>query len=85
MKKIFVFLFAAIFALSGCQNGIDELVEVQENGECRLSGRIADGEKAAGGAWTGDRRIEEETGRKAIMTEGAADHAASFFCPQDAS
>ncbi len=25
MKKIFVFLFAAIFALSGCQNGIDEL------------------------------------------------------------
>lgn len=25
MKKIFVFLFAAMFALSGCQNGIDEL------------------------------------------------------------
>ena len=37
MKKIFVFLFAAIFALSGCQNGIDELAERVDNLEGRVT------------------------------------------------
>ena len=37
MKKIFVFLFAAIFALSGCQNGIDELVERVDDLEGRVT------------------------------------------------
>ncbi len=37
MKKIIVFLFAAMFALSGCQNGMDELVDRVDNLEGRVT------------------------------------------------
>lgn len=44
MKKIFVFLFAAMFALSGCQNGLDEISDRLDN----LEGRVETLEQLCG-------------------------------------